>query len=315
VRACIITGNDGWHVRDLQRAAAQTGIEVSTAAFQTLHACLGDIAAPDAQVRVAVVRTMPAGSLEQVVFRMDVLHHWQKRGVLVCNPPRALETCVDKYLAGVRLQEAGVPVPPTWVGQKAAQALDAFEQLGGDVVVKPLFGSEGRGMMRVSHRELAGRVFRTLEQMGAVMYVQSFLRHPGWDLRLFVIDQQVVAAMKRYAAPGQWRTNIAQGGHAEPFQPDGYLRDLAVRAARAVGAFVCGVDILLHQHTYFVLEVNAVPGWRALARVCQVDIAARLWTGIRQQLSQGMSVDGVEHGHGHGRVPGMSVGSDGTQTG
>ena len=93
---------------------------------------------------------MPPGSLEQVVFRMDVLNRLQARGVTVLNSPRALEMCVDKYLASACLETAGLPVPPTIVCQDAETALEAFEQLGGDVVVKPLFGSEGRGMVRVS---------------------------------------------------------------------------------------------------------------------------------------------------------------------
>ena len=107
---------------------------------------------------------MPPGSLEQVVFRMDVLQRLEARGHRRPQPAAALEVCVDKYLASARLEAAGLPVPPTIVCQDADTALEAFEQLGGDVVVKPLFGSEGRGMVRVSDPELAWRTFRTLER-------------------------------------------------------------------------------------------------------------------------------------------------------
>ena len=112
---------------------------------------------------------MPPGSLEQVVFRMDLLHRLQARGAVVLNPPAAVETCVDKYLASARLAAAGLLVPPTAVCQHADAALEAFAALGGNVVVKPLFGSEGRGMVRVSDPETAWRVFRTLERTGAVL--------------------------------------------------------------------------------------------------------------------------------------------------
>ena len=101
----------------------------------------------------------------------------------VLNPPRAVETAVDKYLALAALAASGLPVPPTWTGESAAEALEAFEALGGDVVVKPLFGSEGRGLVRVSDRELARRTFQTLERLGAVLHVQRTVRHPGHDLR------------------------------------------------------------------------------------------------------------------------------------
>ena len=88
---------------------------------------------------------MPAGSLEQVVFRMDILHSAK---VPVLNPPRAVETCVDKFLTSARLAAAGLPTPETTACQTADDALAAFAELGGDVVVKPLFGAEGRGIAR-----------------------------------------------------------------------------------------------------------------------------------------------------------------------
>src|SRR5207237_8590401 len=146
-----------------------------------------------------LVRTMPPGSLEQVVFRMDVLHRLEKRGVRVLNPPLAVEACVDKYVTTARLEAAGLPVPTTIVCQHADAALEAFTALGGDVVVKPLFGSEGRGMIRLTDPDLAWRTFRTLERLQCVLYVQQFIAHPGWDLRAFVIGGQVIAAMRRRA--------------------------------------------------------------------------------------------------------------------
>ncbi len=162
-----------------------------------------------------LVRMMPPGSLEQVVFRMDALHRVAAAGVPVLNPPRAIEAAVNKYLTLALLSHAGLPVPATWVGQSAAAALDAFDELGGDVVVKPLFGSEGRGLLRVGDRELAWRTFHTLERIGAVLYLQRVVRHPGHDLRVFVLGGEVVAAMRRHAPPGDWRTNVALGGRAE----------------------------------------------------------------------------------------------------
>jgi ribosomal protein S6--L-glutamate ligase len=223
-----------------------------------------------------MVRTMPPGSLEQVVFRMDVLHRLQARGAAVLNPPAAVETCVDKYLASARLAAAGLPVPPTAVCQHADAALEAFSALGGDVVVKPLFGSEGRGMVRVADPETAWRVFRTLERTGAVLYLQQFVRHPGWDLRAFVVGGRVLAAMRRHAR-GDWRTNVAQGGRAEPARLGGTDEGLALRAAAAVGAPVAGVDLLPGPGgERYVIEVNAVPGWRALAPVSGVDVAAEV---------------------------------------
>ncbi|MHB1424848.1 MAG: ATP-grasp domain-containing protein [Gemmataceae bacterium] len=274
MRIALLSAGAGWHVRDLQRAASQLGHEAMAVDFRRL--CASVAHGPDALdgFESVLVRTMPPGSLEQVVFRMDLLHRAQARGVAVLNPPRAVETCVDKYLATAKLEAAGLRVPPTVVCQHADAALEAFAALGGDVVVKPLFGSEGRGMVRVCDPEMAWRTFRTLERTQSVLYLQQFIRHPGWDLRVFVLGGRVLTAMRRYSN-GDWRTNVAQGGRGEVARLSADEEKLAVCAAAALGAVMAGVDLLPGpQGEWYVLEVNAVPGWRALALVTGVDVAA-----------------------------------------
>lgn len=276
MRVAVLSAGAGWHVRDLQRASSQLGHQVEAVDFRKLSASVamdghpGTLAGHDA----VVVRTMPPGSLEQVVFRMNLLQRLQAHGVIVLNPPRAVEICVDKYLTTALLQSAGLRVPPTLVCQHADAALEGFTALGGDVVVKPLFGSEGRGMVRVSDPEMAWRTFRTLERTQCVLYLQQFIPHPGWDLRLFVLGRDVLAAMRR-RANGDWRTNVAQGGTAEAVTPGPDEVRLALQAADVLGVLVAGVDLLpAPDGGWYVLEVNAVPGWRALAPVTGVDIAA-----------------------------------------
>jgi len=276
MRIALLSGSDGWHIRDLQRAATLANHEAVAVDFRRVVAAVGGAADSLASFDAILVRTMPPGSLEQVVFRMDVLHRLQARGVPVLNPPLALETCVDKYLASARLEAAGLRVPPTIVCQHADAALEAFSSLGGDVIVKPLFGSEGRGMVRVSDPELAWRTFRTLERTQRVLYLQLFIAHPGWDLRIFVLGGRVLCAMRRYARD-DWRTNIAQGGRGEHVRLTAAQEELALHAAAVVGAPAAGVDLLPGpEGEWYVLEVNAVPGWRALAPVTEVDVAAAL---------------------------------------
>jgi ribosomal protein S6--L-glutamate ligase len=276
MRFAILSAGAGWHVRDLRRAAALLGHEAAAVDFRRLHAGVGVPLDPLREYDGVLVRTMPPGSLEQVVFRMDLLHRLQARGVPVLNPPAAMETCVDKYLASARLEAAGLRVPPTVVCQHAEAALEAFAALGGDVIVKPLFGSEGRGMMRINDPELAWRTFRTLERLQSVLYVQKFIAHPGWDLRVFVLGGRCLAAMRRHGNGG-WRTNVAQGGTAQAVRPSSAEEELALRAAAAVGAPAAGVDLLPGPAgEWYVVEVNAVPGWRALAPVTGVDVAAEM---------------------------------------
>jgi ribosomal protein S6--L-glutamate ligase len=275
----------GWHVADLQRAAERLDLVFHAVPFPQVSAAVG-IGPEPARVEAGgvdllgadgvLVRMMPPGSLEQVVFRMDALHRVAAKGVPVLNPPRAVEAAVDKYLTLALLEAAGIPVPPTWAGQSAAEAMAAFDALGGDVVVKPLFGSEGRGLVRISQRELAWRTFHALERLGAVLYLQQVIRHAGYDLRVFVLRGCVLGSMRRHAIPGEWRTNVSLGGHAEPYRLEPVAERLAIEAARAVGAEMAGVDLIpdLDRGRLVVLEVNAVPGWRALARVSGIDVAA-----------------------------------------
>ncbi len=276
MRIALLSAGDGWHVRDLRRAATRLHHEAVAVDFRRVSA--GVAHAPDALAgfEAVLVRTMPPGSLEQVVFRMDLLHRAQARGVAVLNPPRAIEICVDKYLATACLEAAGLRVPPTVVCQHADAALEAYQALGGDVVIKPLFGSEGRGMVRVSDPEMAWRTFRTLERTQSVLYLQQFIRHPGWDLRVFVLGGRALTAMRRHSN-GDWRTNVAQGGRGEVVRVGKEEACLALAAADAVSAVVAGVDLLPGpQGEWYVIEVNAVPGWRALAPVTGVDVAAAL---------------------------------------
>jgi len=287
----ILSGGDGWHVGDLQRAAAQQGHASTIVDFRRVSASLGTIHNSFADCDAVIVRTMPPGALEQVVFRMDVLHRLQAAGKRVLNPPSALECCVDKYLASARLEAAGLRVPATIVCQDAETAMAGFAALGGDVVVKPLFGSEGRGMVRISDPELAWRTFRAIESMRAVLYLQRFIPHPGWDLRVFVIGSRVVAAMRRHAKDG-WRTNVAQGGRGEAVSVTAEEERLALAAAAAVGAKIAGVDLLPGPGgELYVLEVNSVPGWRALAPVCGLDIGAEIVRYLTKGLSLGVRVE------------------------
>jgi RimK family alpha-L-glutamate ligase len=276
VRLAILSGGEGWHVRDLLRAARDRRCRAEVLDFRKLHGRVAAGAGPLDGFDAVVVRTMPPGSLEQVIFRMDLLHRARERGAFVLNPPRALEICIDKYLATAKLEAAGLPVPPTAVCQTADDAMEAFAQLGGDVVVKPLFGSEGRGMVRIHDDEIAWRTFRTLERTDCVLYLQQFVHHPGYDIRVFVLNGEVRAAMRRHARGG-WRTNVAQGGRAESVEVTPQQRDLALRAAAACGTIAAGIDLLPGPNgEMLVLEVNAVPGWRALAPVTGVDVAAEI---------------------------------------
>jgi len=304
VKIGILASERSWYYRDLDRAAKSRGHLCERLDFARLAArvnsvsatirhipCVApekipspgqrdglqaDLACDLAEFDLILVRTMPPGSLEQVVYRMDVLARLQAAGTRVVNSPKALECAVDKYLTTARLQAAGLPVPETIVCEHEDDAMEAFDQLGHDVVVKPLFGSEGRGIVRVTDPDLAHRTFRTLMRLNAVLYLQRFVDHGGCDVRILVLDGQVLGGMRR-RSPDDFRTNVARKAVAELHEPTAGEIDLALRAALTTEAFIAGVDLLYDRDgTGYVIEVNAVPGWQAFGRVTGIDVATML---------------------------------------
>ncbi|MBI1322337.1 RimK family alpha-L-glutamate ligase [bacterium] len=294
----VLASGTGWHIQDLQRAAAIIGVDLTIRAFESLtmsistnHTGRSDCGIFADGLKLAgqdaiLVRMMPPAGLEPVVFRMDALHRLVDCGVPVFNPPRTVEMAVDKALSLSRLAGAGIAVPPSWVGENAEEALDAFERLGGDVVIKPVFGSEGRGLVRVADRESCWRVVNAMERIGSVLYLQAFVPNEGWDLRVFLLNGEIVAAMRRIAAPREWRANVAQGARAEALpEIPVEVRRIAETVSDVIGGMILGIDLIRDREgRWLVLEVNGVPGWRAIAAATGVDIASAWLAAVRRSI-------------------------------
>jgi RimK family alpha-L-glutamate ligase len=278
MKVAILGSRSGWHETRLCCALVERGAEPIVAPVTGLAASVGAgprLAAggiPLDDCGAVVVRAIPSGSLEQVIFRIDALHRLVRLGVRVVNSPRCVERSVDKYLTSTLLEDAGIPTPRTRVCERVDDALAAFEALGGDVVIKPLFGSEGRGIVRVSDPDLAYRTCRALEVTRSVFYLQEFVAHGGRDIRAFVVGGRLVSAMVR-RAPG-WKTNVSQGARTEPIALSAELERLSVRAAALLEADYAGIDLLCGEDgRVLVIEVNGIPGWRGLQQTTEIDIA------------------------------------------
>ena len=281
MRVAVIGSTGGWHAERLERALTARGHE---SAFVPVTRMVGRIGggfalrsrevALDA-CDVVVVRGIPRGSLEQIVFRVDALHALAAVGVRAVNGALAIEHTIDKFLASALLAAAGLPTPRTVACERAGDALVAFDELGGDVIVKPLFGSMGFGMARVEDRDVAQRVFRALEIERAVYYLQETLPHAGVDLRGMVVGGRVVAAIERVGT--SWRANLARGASARSIALDEQRAQLCVRAAAALRADYAGVDLLrAADGRDYVIEVNGIPGWRGVEEATGIDVAAAL---------------------------------------
>jgi len=281
MRVAVVGSTGGWHGERLARALTARG---HTCAFAPVTRMVsrvdGGIAVGSRDVAldgcdVVIVRAIPRGSLEQIVYRVDALHALVATGVRVVNDPFAIERAIDKFLASALVAAAGVPTPRTVACERAEDALEAFDALDGDVIVKPLFGSMGFGMARVEDRDVAQRVFRALEIERAVYYLQETVPHDGVDVRALVVGASVIAAIERVGEG--WRANLARGARARPIALDEERAALCVRAAAALGVDYAGVDLLRSADGRdYVLEVNAIPGWHGVEAATGVDVAAAL---------------------------------------
>jgi RimK family alpha-L-glutamate ligase len=285
VHVAILSARTGWHTDQLLRALTARGHVGSIVPYESLLAHIGargrgaTLSADAHQLLDAdavLARIIPNGSLEQIIYRVDALHWLEDRGVRVMNSPRTIERCVDKFYTSALLHEAGLETPETIVCERIDDAMNAVREMG-DVIVKPLFGSMGHGMVRVSDPETAFRVFRALEMTRAVFYVQRVIEHRGCDVRAFVVGNRVVAAIERRARDGGWRTNISLGGEARAIELSSAWSKMALEAARAVDADYAGVDLLpARDGSTYVLEVNGIPGWSGVQAATSADVAGAI---------------------------------------
>jgi tetrahydromethanopterin:alpha-L-glutamate ligase len=283
--ACIalVVDRFDWHARQLDKEFATRGarcvpVRLTACRFATQSPSglmldqLGE-RLPDA----VLVRTMSGGTFEAVTVRLGILHALRELGVPVWNDARAIERCVDKSMTSFLLARAGIATPPTWAMESREAAREIVRREGGDgpLVLKPLFGSQGRGL----------RLIRTpddlpaADEVAGVYYLQRYVAAAQdgvfRDFRVFICQGRAIAAMVRHAT--SWVTNVKRGGRPMAGVIGGEIKDLALRAAAAVGAAFAGVDLILDADGHpAVLEVNSMPAWAGLQKVTSTNIAATL---------------------------------------
>jgi tetrahydromethanopterin:alpha-L-glutamate ligase len=286
----LVIDNWDWHARQLADAFAARGLATApvrlplsgfrTSAPSGLHIDGFGNNLPNA----VVVRTMAGGTFEAVTLRLGLLHALRELGVMVWNDARAIERCVDKSMTSFLLARAAIRTPETWVTEsfEHARAIVEREAGTGGLVLKPLFGSQGRGLMLIRRPDdLPPDANKT-----GVYYLQRFVgveRDGYHDFRLLVVRGRVIAAMQRHSS--HWITNVKRGGRPVAVVVNEEMSALAVRAAAAVGADFAGVDIVYtadQQPT--VLEVNSMPAWSGLQKVTSANIAAMFVDALKAAL-------------------------------
>jgi RimK family alpha-L-glutamate ligase len=292
----IFTDDPGWHGDQLKQAFASRGVE---AIFVSLQDCVIDLSAglsvePGCKPQIDIpqfdtlppavfIRGVSGGTLQQVITRLNVLHMLSMLGVKIYNDVCAIERTVDKAMTSFLLRSHGVSTPATWACESKGQAnkiRQTAAQNNQQLVIKPLFGSQGLGVRKLlAHEPLPVPMQQYVD---GVYYFQQLIETPiidgkvaPHDYRVFVINSKVVATMKRIGS--SWVNNIAAGGRCEAVNANATMAKLALNAASALDIDYCGVDIIqAASGEYYVLEVNSIPAWKGLQSVTKLNVAQLL---------------------------------------
>lgn len=282
-KIAIVTDDPGWHGRQLKEALTAHGL---SSQYISSIDCLINIDETGTHINLpgfehsplaVFVRGVPGGTLEQVIFRLNILHALADMGIVVYNNPRGIERTVDKAMTSFLLKQAGIPTPNTWVCEAKEQAESIYQRecgQGKKLVMKPLFGSQGIGV----HLLDADTGLIHDESFAGVYYLQSYVdcgQKDAFDIRVFVINGKAISAMTRRSKT--WITNRAQGAQCEYLKLDNDLSRLSQAAVKAVGIDYGGVDLISDASGRLqVIEVNSIPAWWGLQKVTDFNIASCL---------------------------------------
>lgn len=276
--------NPTWSCRELLKAALERGVSAVYERIQALDAIIDDgrlyveVRGGRLDSDAVIVRSLGAvPSIEQLLKRVGVLEAFRLTGRLVVNKPFSMLIARDKWLSIVRLQVAGLPVPRTLVTENPYTVIRFINRYG-RAVVKPVVGSLGLGSTLVTDGDVGYQVSRTLLSFKQPIYVQEFIEKPGYDYRLFVVGDHVVAAMKRVLSRG-WKTNIAQGARGVPLREneDPEAFELALKTVKILDLDYSGVDIVVDKEgKHYIIEANASPLWHGLMEATGVNPAIHI---------------------------------------
>ncbi len=279
-RIAIITDSPGWHGEQLKISLKERGLD---SCYLSLTECSIEITGNTRDIKLpgfkelplgVFVRGIPGGTLEQVIFRLDLLHALHDSGVTIFNTPKSIEKTVDKPLTSILLSRAGLPTPRTWICETINQANKILKREASSnkkMVLKPLFGSQGIGIHLIDQN--TGLVHD--EKFGGVYYLQEFIERKNnnfKDIRVLVVDGVAKGAMTRQSE--NWLTNRSQGANCESLELNQDISELSETACKVLEIDYAGVDII--QNTdgrYHIIEVNSIPAWYGLQRVVDFNIA------------------------------------------
>jgi len=275
-KAGLVSDRIRWDEKALIRAASTAGLDLKIVDPKSIFISISED--PD-----ELKNTFGDVVIDRCVSYFRGLHIaaiLEKAGLRVINPFKVSLICGNKMFTTLALIDAKVPVPKTLVAFTKEGVLKALDEIGFPAVMKPVVGSWGRLIALIKDRESAQAIVESREQIRnallQIYYIQEYVERPPRDIRVLVIGDEAIAASYRYSPKGDWRTNVARGGMSKPCRLTDELRDLALRAAEAVGGGVLAVDCMESPRGILVHEVNSTVEFRGLYSATGVDIPGKI---------------------------------------
>ena len=280
----VLTDPDDWtasaflkNIRKRGAKALPINLSTLSASISTADFSIFDANLKDTELDVILVRDVGISlALEQISFKFDLLRQFENSNIPVLNSTTAIQNAANKFFSFYLFKLAHLPIPHTTVTSELEVALKTIEKFE-IVVAKPIFGSQGEGIIKLerSQPESKPKLTELLKERG-VLYLQEFVPNPGRDIRVFVVGEEALGAIYRVPRSGSFVSNLSQGGTPLKCKLTEEMQELAISAAKAVGADFAGVDLIEGKEGLYLLEVNATPSGKGIKLACGVDVTERI---------------------------------------
>ncbi|AFY71003.1 Ribosomal protein S6 modification protein [Thalassoporum mexicanum PCC 7367] len=240
---------------------------------------------------------IPRIGASKTFYGTAVVRQFEMMGVFTANESQAISRSRDKLRCLQILAREGIGLPVTGFAHSTKDIDGLIETVGGaPLVIKLLEGTQGIGVVLAETYQAATSVIEAFRGLDANILVQEFIKEAGGaDLRCFVVNDKVIAAMRRQGAEGEFRSNLHRGGKADKIKLTPEERSTAVRAAKSMGLKVSGVDLLRSNHGPVVMEVNSSPGLEGIEAATDVDVAGKIIEYIEKNAATGKTRDRIPY--------------------
>ena len=228
---------------------------------------------------------IPRIGASNTFYGTAVVRQFETMNCFCVNPSISISNSRDKLRSMQILAEAGINMPVTGFASHTKDIQGVIESVGSTpLVMKLLQGTQGQGIVLAETRKAAESVMSAFRQLDADIMVQEYIEESsGTDIRAFVIGNRVVAAMKRVAPEGEFRSNLHRGAHVEKITLTSEENQVAIRAAKILGLTIAGVDLMRSNRGPLILEVNSSPGLQGIESCTKKDVASQMITFIERK--------------------------------